>query len=522
MNKKAVLSSLLLAFTSLTTASHGGSGGLFGLLANLPFPVDNWRQIAFSLATFGLIWFVVYIIVKKLIMRFELEDLFNMGGGGYGSSDGRNLGAVLSLLIVVSMAGASHTFLDLVLTIQQVLYLALGFGVVALIIAVVGGGFGGILWTSGKTAKLAGKGIESAGEGAQEFAGSFPDVDGERVKKQVGKVGNLLSRAKSEEQDVTSGNSGNPEKESDEAAHDIQKAIKLIEGSEKSISQVMKKDIDDFENALKDAEQVIGQDQKEERGFKDIKGRMDEINAELNKLNSVIENYPEEKGAPNASQFAGGIGTFHNTKGFNTVLEDIQAIEKDLQFVENLETKEEEELEDETRILVQELQDFVTMHNLILRIQEEIGEAEELDEYLEKISEKLGSQKVYGEAEQEEKELKKLESYYKELSSNEEQIESLIERAKNLINNEIRLEKEEIQEINILIKEEGPIFNQLSALEENIGRRFGNDIPTTEEKLKTAENELKEIKKHLEKIEQQNEQEEKAEERLFKKIAGSM
>lgn len=515
MNKKAVLSSFLLAFTSLATASHGGSGGLIGLISNFPFPVDNWRQIAISAATFGLIWFTVYMIVKKLVTRFELEELFNMGSSGYGGGDeGRNLGAVLSLLIVVSAAGASHNYLGFTIdSIQQLLLLGIGFLVLSLAIFIIGGGSAAALWTTGKSGK-------ALSWGKKEFAEGTPNVDGDKVKKQVGKVGDVLSRAESEEKDVASGNSGNPEEESDEAAHDIQSAIELLQNTEQSLSAILKKDLDDFDKVLRDAEQVIDQDQKEEKGVRDIKGRMDEINDELDNLNRIIEGYPEEKGAPNASQFAGGIGTFNGSKGFNQVLKDIQAIEKDLQMIESLEAKEEEELEDEVHILTREYKDFKTLQKLLKKLQQEIGEAEQLDSYLEDMSQELGSKKVYGEAEEEEKELRQIESYYKNLTNKEGELESLIERAENLLQNEIQMEEEEIQQLKTLIQEEGPIFNQLSALEDNIDRKFGDEIPKTENKLRTAENELYDIRDHLEKIEKKNEQEEQAEERILDKLTG--
>jgi hypothetical protein len=169
MNKKTILTSFILSFTSLAAASHGGSGGIFALLGQLPLPTENWRQIAFSAATFGLIWFTVYMIVKKLVDRFGLEDLFNMSGSSSvtSSDDSRNLGAVLSLLIVLSMMGAAHNFMNIILSIQQLLLLALGFGIVALAIAVVGGGGAGILAVGGASGKALGWGGGKAKEGAK-------------------------------------------------------------------------------------------------------------------------------------------------------------------------------------------------------------------------------------------------------------------------------------------------------------------------------------------------------------------
>lgn len=198
MNKKTILTSLMLAFTSLATASHGQSGGIFGLLSNLPFPLDNWRQMALSAATFGLIWFVVYMIVKKLIMKYDLEDLFNMGGSSsYGSSSGgRNLGAVMSLLIVVSMMGASHNYLGFTInTIQQLLLLAVGFGIVALAIAVIGGGTAGVLAVGGGTGKALGWGGKKAKEGLDKSGISSAAQQGFSAGKSfVGDVKNTLSK----------------------------------------------------------------------------------------------------------------------------------------------------------------------------------------------------------------------------------------------------------------------------------------------------------------------------------------
>jgi len=522
MNKKAIFSSLLLAFTSLATASHGQSGGIIGLISNFPFPVDNWRQIAISAATFGLIWFTVYMIVKKLVTRFELEDLFNMGGGGaYGGDDSRNLGIILSLLIVVSAAGASHTYLGFTISsIQQLLLLGVGFMVAALAIAILGGGFGGLLWTTGKTGKLLGEGVEEAGEGAQELAGSFPNVDGQKVKNQVGKAADLLSTAEKEEEEVSSGESSDPEKESDEAAHEIQEAIKLIEASEQSLSEIMSKDLDEFEAAIRDAEHVIGQDQKEEKAVMDIKGRLDDIGTQLNKANQALE--PPTKNNLGAQDLGQGRQDF-NEIGFKGLAEleekDLNPIVEDIKFIESTEADKEEEMHEEVQILAQEYSDLKKLDKILKTLKQEIGEGEELDEQLEKMAEEMGSKKIYGEAENEEKEFRKIESYFKNLTNKEKRMQELLNRAENFLENEIKLEEEEIRQLDNLVQEEGPILNQLEALKSNVNENIASDsTPRSLRRIRRMENRVYEIQEHLEKIEKQNKQEEKAAERIFNKL----
>lgn len=523
MNKKAIFSSLLLAFTSIATANHGGSGGLIGLISNFPFPVDNWREIAISAATFGLIWFTVYMIVKKLIMRFELEDLFNMGGSGAigGGDGGRNLGAVLSLLIVVSAAGASHTYLGFTIdTIQQTLLLAVGFLVASLIILVLGGGAGLFMFSTGKAAKAGAWGLNELDEGANAGSDEYDDQDIEAVRERTSQAQDVATRAEHEEEDVTSGQSEDPEQESDQAAHDVEKVIELVESSEQTLSGMMKKDLDEFEQAIEDAQQILQQDQEEEKSVKDIKARLDDVNNELNKANSDMEP-PVNQTIRAQALGQGGRGAFSNFKGLKTLDEELQGVQEDIKLIESLETKEEEEMEDEVHILVNKLEEFVVLQNLLSRIKQEIGEAEELDEYLESISQEIGSEKVYKEAEQEEKQIEQMKSYYQELMSEEERLEELIERAKDLIKNEIKLEEGEIQQLQELVKEDGRILNQLEALEENVLKQLGNadDYGRTWRRMENMQDNLNKIGQHLEKIEQQNEQEEAAEERLLNKFA---
>ncbi len=527
MNKKAIFSSLLLAFTSIATANHGGSGGLIGLISNFPFPVDNWRQIAISAATFALIWFTVYMITKKLIMRFELEDLFNMGGGTYGD-DGRNLGAVLSLLIVVSAAGASHTYLGFTIdTIQQTLLLAVGFLVASLIILVLGGGAGLFMFSTGKAAKAGAWGLNELDEGANAGSDEYDNQDIEAVRDRTTQAQDVATRAEHEEEDVTSGQSEDPEQESDQAAHDVEKVIELVESSEKTLSGMMKKDLDEFEQAIEDAQRILKQDQKEEKGVKDIKARLDDVNNELNKANSSLENSHENnlsasglgKGATENQVAPGGF--VDSFKGLKTIDEELKGVQEDIKLIESLETKEEEEMEDEVHILVNKLEEFIVLQNLLSRIKQEIGEAEQLDEYLESISQEMGSEKVYKEAEQEEKEIEQMKSYYQELMSEEQRLEELIERAKDLIKNEIKLEEEEIQQLQTLVKEDGRILNQIEALEKNVLENIGDSdyAPQAWRRMENMQDNLNKIGEHLEKIEQQNEQEEAAEERLLNKFA---
>ncbi len=524
MNKKAIFSSLLLAFTSIATANHGGSGGLIGLISNFPFPVDNWRQIAISAATFGLIWFVVYMIVKKLIMRFELEDLFNMGGssGAIGGGDGgRNLGAVLSLLIVVSAAGASHNMLGFTIdSIQQLLLLGIGFLVLALAIAILGGGAGLAFFTTGKAGKAGAWGMNELKQGVDAYGSEYDDEDIEKVKEMTGQAQNAAEKAETEEEDVSSGQSGDPEQESDAAAHEVEKVIELVESSEQTLSGMMNKDLDEFEQAIEDAQGILQQDQEEEKTVKDIKARLDEVNNELNKANSDMEP-PVQKQIRAQALGQGGRGAFANFKGLKSLDQQLQAVKEDIELIESLEAKEEEEMEDEVHILVNKLEEFVMLQNLLSRIKQEIGEAEELDEYLERISQEIGSKKVYKEAEQEEKQIEQMKSYYQELISEEERLADLIEKAKDLIKNEIKLEEQEIQQLQTLVKEDGRIMNQLQALEENVLKQLGNadDYGRTWRRIESMQDNLKKIGEHLEKIEQQNEKEETAEERLLNKFA---
>jgi ribosomal protein L40E len=213
MNKKTILTSLLISFTSIATASHGESGGLFGLLTQIPLPTENWRQLVASASAFGLMWFAVYLIIKKLVNKFGLQSLFNMGGSSstIGSSGGssRNLGAILSLLIVIVMMTGAHTYFNVLMTIQQVLLLALVFGIVALVIAVVGGGSAGVLASVGASGKAlawgggkAKDGLDKAGvssaakrgvNGAKKYASSAKSVFG--ANKYVNQAGNKYASA---------------------------------------------------------------------------------------------------------------------------------------------------------------------------------------------------------------------------------------------------------------------------------------------------------------------------------------
>ncbi|MFB6116378.1 MAG: hypothetical protein ABEK10_02590 [Candidatus Nanosalina sp.] len=406
---KSLLAGLVLFLpASSAQITSRGSASVTGLLTdilgiNLS---DPYVVLGFS-ATFGLMWVSVYIIFKVGISKID------SGYGGRRSNpigdalgltdDSRNLLAVLTLLITLSMLGTG-AFYGMIRGWQSLILLTFSFMLLAGLLFVLIGGTGGIIggtaYVTGKSAKFASEGVKelkdeldslrSEGESLDELEDEIEDEERDarrREEKDRGsgdsspgddsgssgrdneRKGGEGSKDSSEGRGEDDSESGRTEAEVRDIVRKLEKAFKILEDIEGKLSEDFSREserIDRRINQLEELQKILESDKSP---YRDLRNLIEDLRRQGIDSSSSEDELEKALGDRDISDLI-------SRSEHQRYISELGDLEENLQ-----------ELKAEIAILRE-------IEELLSNLQDEVGEAEKEEEILEELIRNLGNSEV--------------------------------------------------------------------------------------------------------------------------------
>lgn len=409
----------------ITGGGFNGSQSILGLISNLigiNFR-DPYSAIGFA-ATMGLMWVSIYIIFKIGVKRLD-EGLGNDSYSsnsfaeslGIDDSESRNLLAVLSLLVVLSMLGTG-AFLGLVRGWQSLIVLVFLLMLLAGLILVLFGGAGGLIgltaYTAGTTAKVTAHGVEEALEHVPEIQVEETEVEEietdieteeEDVERRESDVDDSGDRSSSEDRPgEDSRGSEETRREIEDIIVKIERAERLINDIEDRIGASLESEIDALKEEIKhlrELAKLLGIEGESEllEELKQILNRIGLTDEEIRELLS-LDKTPEKAREDFSSILEDKTYTLsdRDREVLSRYMEELQSIEEEVENIEEI-LRLYSNLKDLLTHLEEELRKLEdeehTVENLISNLEQARRNQDILDEIdysreeLEKIKEDL-------------------------------------------------------------------------------------------------------------------------------------
>ena len=276
------LSGLIASFLALAgSASAQITGGGLNGTSSIPellsqifgINVGNPYELVGLLATFGLMWVSTYVIFKIALKKLD-EGLENGRSGGFTdavglrNSDDRNILAVLTLLVTLSIVGTG-AFYGVIQGWQSIVLLAFTFMILAGLMFIILGGTGLIF---GGGSYIAGKSAKAAVDGVKELSQELDGVRGE--ESQVDEIEESIDE---EEDDVeererrgdtgggTGGGSGDgeasgestAEREIEDVEEKLERAIQLINDIEERLEDDISTELESLRDDLEQLKRIL-------------------------------------------------------------------------------------------------------------------------------------------------------------------------------------------------------------------------------------------------------------------------
>ncbi|NMI77063.1 hypothetical protein GLT92_01425 [Nanohaloarchaea archaeon] len=283
MRKLAVSLSLVTFYVPFVAAQPGEIVGIVPLLTQLiGVEVSNPSNAIGVAASIGLMTVIVYGILKVGAERLDLGD--SLTGGG--RDGGRNILAIVSILIVLSTAGTGLFSTLGPLYSSLGLYLLVGIFLVALvgILFFAGGGLGG----AAAFGKAGGDKLKAEGQITQdELEAQMKEKRGETEKRKAEaekRMNELENEADQIRQDIQDGSEGDAdsEREAAELEEDVINKIKSI------LNNL------NLENDVKLAEKALNDVEDELQMEKDIGPKIGYASARINRALAYLEVFKED------------------------------------------------------------------------------------------------------------------------------------------------------------------------------------------------------------------------------------
>ncbi len=435
--KKKTLSVLTVLATPLAAANHGGSTSLTdiaGIVNALGLTRGNMVHNLGLAATFGLIWLSVYMIMKKVVVKLGVEELFNLESSGVQDNDKKNLLAVLALLMVLSILGTGHA-MGFVWDIQMMLVGALFFGVIALLIAVVGGGAASAAWTAGKT----GKALETGIQEAREAGSRLRDIGG-----------------------------GNVQDDPDQTEAEIESIVQEIDDSDDHIEGAMGNAAKDLSDEIEHINDAINGVQNTSREYENVNNRIKYLTAGVNHIRGKLiklKNNSASGTSPNLDllhpdMVLGGGGLMENTDlgtmdlpsryqkfGLIDAKEELETI---IDSIERIEKKEEHvtsNLDDELNKLIAEAETVTKSLKGINLLMQDIDQVEDYEQRIEQYAQELDDEGLFNRARRMEEHEEALENSLEQLKNRKGNLKKQLQDLKSVLKQELQISKSEKAEI---------------------------------------------------------------------------
>jgi len=437
MKKRIIYSLSLLSLIQHVTASHGQSSSLAdlaGIVSALGLTQGDMVHNIGLAATFGLLWLSVYMILKKVVVALEIEELFNLNSSGVQDDDKKNLLAVLALLLIVSMLGTGHA-MGFIWDIQMLLIGALFFGVLALIVAVVGGGTAGVAMTAGKTGKALESGIQEAREAGQRL-------------RNIG--------------------GGDVQDDPNQAEAEIESIVQEIDDSDDHIEGAMNNAAKDLSTDIDHINDAINSVKNASRDYETVNNRIKYLTAGINHMRgklTKLENNSSSGSTPNLDvlhpdMVLGGGGLLENTSlstmdlpsryqkfGLIEAKEELDTI---IDAVERIETKEEHvtsDLDDELNKLIAESETVTKSLKGINLLMQDVDQVEDYEQRIEQYAQELDDEGLFNRARRMEEHEEALENSLEQLKNRKNNIKKQLQDLKSVLKDELQISNSEKTEI---------------------------------------------------------------------------
>jgi hypothetical protein len=247
----ASIASIPAASAQITSGGYYGNQGVFDLISHLlGIDIHEPYQVLGITATIGVMWVSTYVIFKIGIKKID-EDV----GDGYGSpfaealgidnSDDRNILAVLTLLVVLTMMGTG-AFAGLISGWQSLIILAFTLallaGLIFLLIGGTGGIIGGTAYTAGASAQVTAEGVDQLRDGLQDIRDLENDVDRQEDE---------------EEDDIDDGDDDEADEEAQYTEQELEEILNALENAMDDLGDLTAEEIRELGDAIENLEEII-------------------------------------------------------------------------------------------------------------------------------------------------------------------------------------------------------------------------------------------------------------------------
>lgn len=247
------LISILPVSSAQITSGYGQTRSVTGMISHLlGIRIYEPYQILGITATVGVLWLSTYVIFKVGIKKIDegLERDGHRSSGladalGIDDSDSKNILAVLTLLIVLTMIGTG-AFMGLIRGWQSLILLAFTFALLAGTIFVLIGGTGGVIggsaYVTGKSAKVTAKGVNELQDAIDEIGDREDRVEDEE---------------REEEDDIDDGDEDKADDEAEITAEELERIVNMISDVEDEIDDLIGHLEDELQEDLEEIRRVV-------------------------------------------------------------------------------------------------------------------------------------------------------------------------------------------------------------------------------------------------------------------------
>ena len=475
----------------------GGTGQFTGILPLitqiLGIDVGNPYNLLGVTATFGILSLINYILLKKAFMKMDMLDVVNLGGGRHSGGEGRNILAILSVLMTLSIVGTG-AFMGIISGFRGLILLLFAFMLFGGIATLLSGGtmlgIGGIAWTSGKGAKAMSDGIE---QGAEAFDGSMPHNLMNSVQSGMGSAWEDIKQSKQEFYN----------ERYEGAINDVEEAEQIIERLEKELKQGEDEISHELDEDIQRVRHMIEEESEEEDAVEDIHKRTERIGKVLGAWEEEIENGKVQSPGDYMDNgillgSAEGVPAGYD---LGNLEDDVRSVlKKDLSVINEDISEEESELQKELSNLEGTLKASKKITGWIKQLKEFLEQIDEEGEEMEKLGENRNFKQLFQEAEEVEEEDAQLDDRIKYLEQEMEKIEEKQEEAIELLEEHYQYGEQEIENLKNDITLEGRVEDILGKIAEELGKsdRFKNmdgsqDVFHAFTNIESQVNEIEEI-----------------------------
>lgn len=551
--KKLALTAFLASLVSKVSAQgieddQIGYGDLFSGASGIG-EVLAGSMVAFMRTILGmntaeeldLVIFTSIFFTFWLLLHMILAGVINKKGGILKSLKPKGKwekAPFITPLLILSFLGSILTFRSLANAGLILLIFQTGTAVIVLALLIL---FILVSWALLNSSAGAGAGILSS---AKKFRADMQDKLGEANQDLI-EADNLWGN-------LTQFSRGDEEK--------VEVALEDVREAEHDVDEVLKADERNLEQALEDAKQALEKEEEEEQVLNNLKVGVDKLNGTsgnqgiLGALEEAFTqaangNYPDGSGGVKKPEFTldqlkganfatpknkpvnhtQGYGyDFKENQGLKSANHLIDLMHQDAERLTRLENDEERALRDELQRLIEEINNLITAMGLYNKIKDEIENANDAEEYIEKYARKADDENLFSAAQAEEHEIKQLESNLQKLHSDTQQVKQTLVEVQDFLNNEVDLDKKLIQEFKQEIEKSSNIPGQIddigNIVMDNPDIIKGNtgdpnsDVTQTIEILSEMKDKAADTINKLERTLQRKEDEEELAERLGKKI----